>query len=253
MFSFVSITTIAFMTIERYLVVRNSLNSLKISRSLIKGCILFIWLYSAGWMIPEFFAPNGFVLEGFLTHCSFDYISRDRFTRLYMIIIFSFGFFLPLGLIIVLNILIWNRLRSSNKRFQAFKLSNANNNNNNTSNKQSLTSESILVPKGAFFVKMNDLKLIKTLLLMIVIFCVAWAPYAIITLIAQFGSHISNYITPYTTSLPALFAKISTFMNPLIYSLRDKNCRDYLRKMFISFKSRHHMSDHLKNRNIVII
>ena len=66
-------------------------------------------------------------------------------------------------------------------------------------------------------------------------FVIAWTPYAAVTLAAQFGSNIEAYINPYTTSLPALFAKTSSIYNPLIYTLRNKEFRhfflNYLKKI----------------------
>ncbi len=38
-------------------------------------------------MIPQFFSENGFVLIGFQTHCSFDYLSQDLYSRSFMIVI----------------------------------------------------------------------------------------------------------------------------------------------------------------------
>ena len=58
-------------------------------------------------------------------------------------------------------------------------------------------------------------------------FVVAWTPYAAVTFAAQFGSNIEAYINPYTTSLPALFAKTSSVYNPLIYTLSNKDFRRF--------------------------
>lgn len=55
-------------------------------------------------------------------------------------------------------------------------------------------------------------------------FCVAWFPYAILTLVAQFCDNPEAYVNPYTASLPALFTKTASVYNPIIYiiSNRDK-------------------------------
>lgn len=106
-------STIVLMTIERYLVIINPLNSMKISIFQIKLTIVFTWIYSSTWVLLELVSPNGFILEGFLTHCTFDYLSRDLFTRTLMILMFFGGFFAPLLTISVLNLLIWKKLKST--------------------------------------------------------------------------------------------------------------------------------------------
>ena len=73
----------------------------------------------------------------------------------------------------------------------------------------------------------RDLRLVKMLCLIVLMFIIAWTPYAVVTLAAQFGSNIQAYINPYTTSLPALFAKTSSIYNPLIYTLNNKNTRRF--------------------------
>lgn len=45
-------------------------------------------------------------------------------------------------------------------------------------------------------------KLAKSICLVFIAFVFSWLPYALVTILAQFGSNIQNYITPYTTSLP---------------------------------------------------
>ena len=61
-------------------------------------------------------------------------------------------------------------------------------------------------------------------------FCIAWFPYAIVTLLAQFGTNIQRYITPYTTAIPSLFAKLSSVYNPLIFILTNKKLKKFYKK-----------------------
>jgi r-opsin len=47
------------------------------------------------------FGTHGFVVEGFLTSCSFDFITRDRRTLVIMVIMVTLGFVMPFSLIFV--------------------------------------------------------------------------------------------------------------------------------------------------------
>lgn len=230
------------------------------------GSIVFTWIYSACWMVPELFTPNGFVLEGFLTHCSFDYLSRDLFTRVYMILMLLGGFFIPLLFILVLNFLIWHKLKIKSKNFQKFSMKRLSeksvirkrlSDQSTVATKRTLSCDSyeILKQKAQEMdlfcsnIRINDFKMINTIILMILLFCLSWGPYALVTIIAQFGTNIIQVVNPYTTSLPALFAKTSSFMNPLIYSFRDKQCRKYLMKKFAGLRKESNFQS--KNNEII--
>lgn len=202
-------------------------------------------------MIPALYAPNGFVLEGFLTHCSFDYISRDIYTRTYMIILFAAGFILPLIIIFIFYTLIWktissiknltinlnNRLSTSNsgkiakirRCSKRYKDSNLILNN----------FISLISKKSAYISRLQrtEIKLLRAIAVIIVMFCFAWLPYVVVTLLAQFGSNIESYINQFTTNLPSIFAKTSSMYNPIIYILNQNKYRSLIRKKISFFKN----------------
>lgn len=78
----------------------------------------------------------------------------------------------------------------------------------------------------------REIKVIKSVVLCVVLFCLSWAPYAIMVLLAQFGNNIEDYITPLSTSLPALFAKTSAIYNPIVYTLTNNGCRRFFLKIW---------------------
>lgn len=159
-------------------------------------------------MLSSLSTPNGFVLEGFLTHCSFDYISRDIYTRTYMLTLILIGFLLPLIVIITIYILLWKKIRKINLRSNNARLNRLNR---------------------------LEIRLIKTILLMVIMYCLAWTPYTIVTLIAQFaGFNINIYINPFSTNLPCLFAKLSSIYNPIIYILSNKKNQNFLKNKYFS-------------------
>ena len=86
--------------------------------------------------------------------------------------------------------------------------------------------------KSSAYLK-REVKLIKMISLIVLMFVIAWTPYSVVTLAAQLGSNIEGYINPYTTSLPALFAKTSSVYNPLIYTLSNKEFRRFFFNYFL--------------------
>ena len=61
-----------------------------------------------------------------------------------------------------------------------------------------------------------EVKTAKTILGIVLLFCLSWMPYAIVSLIGVFGGQ--DYITPATSVIPGILAKCSTIYNPIIYA-----------------------------------
>ena len=200
------------------------------------------WVYSLVWAVLPFFTKNRYALEGFLTSCSFDYISKNYSNRIVIALIFIGGFFLPLIMIVLFYILLVALLRK-NEAYLAYQedrnektneshlcLNELNLSNNKelpiiTVERNSDNFASTKSRKNISIYSKRDIKLIKMVCLIVLMFVIAWTPYAVVTFAAQFGSNIEAYINPYTTSLPALFAKASSIYNPLIYTLNNKEIR----------------------------
>ena len=62
-------------------------------------------------MLPEMNAKRGFILEGFLTSCTFNYLNREFESRAYMLILLGGGFIIPFVTIVLFNLLMFIRLR----------------------------------------------------------------------------------------------------------------------------------------------
>lgn len=219
-------------------------------------------------MLPELHAKNGFVLEGFLTSCTFNYLNREIESRLYMMILFTGGFLFPLLTICLFNILMFLKLKPNKKLYYQtnyekdrklsrqvkFKYvtkaiepghepeeSNCEDlclddlNNNQTRKEKSFKNLTYSNQSVKSYLIRREVKAAKKSLITIGMFCLAWSPYALVAFIAQFGTNIEDYINPYTTSLPALFAKLSSFYNPLIYTLSNTECKNYYHKIVMKF------------------
>ncbi|CAF1024962.1 unnamed protein product [Brachionus calyciflorus] len=272
LFGFVSITTMALMSIERFLIVKNPLNALKLNEKIMLSCSLFSWIYSTFWISLGFLTSRGFDLEGILTSCTIDYLSRDLVTRITLIFLFIGGFIIPFVIIVFCYCLILSILKLKNGILQynfssnnlmkhdvrmsslflpndnLRYMSNASLNENskfivNKLDKYSYQTECReifevnkkicktypkinLMKKNNYFLK-REIQVSKTILMSVGFFCMSWFPYAIVLLVAQFGSNRESFITPLSASLPALFAKFSTVANPIVYTLHHKECRLY--------------------------
>ena len=73
----------------------------KLSRGQVMLFIVLIWAYVIPWgLMPLMGVWGRFVPEGFLTACSFDYLTDSAETRYFVATIFTFSYALPMTLII---------------------------------------------------------------------------------------------------------------------------------------------------------
>ena len=199
-------------------------------------------------MLP-FFSSNQYVLEGFQTSCSFDFIGRSNYNRLIIVLMNVFGFFIPILIICSCYILILIYLRKHadykriNNLISVFKTQNRFSNSSNSSstncsmtsnqsNSSAIRLRNVGVTNNQRMRKMRilrnyniELKITKNALFIIIAFCGTWLPYSIISIVGQYSNHREYYVTPLTTLLAVIMAKSSAVFNPIIYIYSSENFR----------------------------
>lgn len=85
------------------------------------------------------------------------------------------------------------------------------------------------------FIK-SEIKATKNALIIITLFTIAWFPYTIVALLAQFSENRNYYVTPYSTTLSALFAKTSAIYNPIVYALTNRKFKIKFGQCFPYFR-----------------
>jgi len=208
--------------------------------------------------MPPLFGWNRFILEGFSTSCTFDYVSKDLLDRTFILILVTGGFFIPLLIILVSYTFILIKL-SQRSRSLEWK-----NNDKNDSNQQATTYyfNPLNAPNGhrarsatastldcsvdennmARNARRTEARATRTALLVCAVFCSAWGPYALMALISLFG--FDYLVNAYTTSILGMFTKVAACINPLIYALslngfRDQIC-SYIKYIYQCDEEHHH-------------
>lgn len=142
-------------------------------------------------------------MEGSRTSCTFDYFTKTTNNRSYVLSILVFCFFAQLLVI-------------SGSYFKIAQAVFAHQKDVVHSNQQA--------DDAAFCLRVSsknrhqiEWRTAKTVLSLVMIFCVSWTPYAIISVIGQFGNQTT--VTPLSSAIPGIFAKMSSFLNPIFYTL----------------------------------
>jgi len=181
----------------------------KLSTKQVLGFILGIWLWATPFSIMPLLGVWGrFVPEGFLTTCSFDYMTDDSSTRLFVITIFIFAFVIPFGTVIFFYSKIVGLVRNHEAALknQARKM-----------NVESLRSNQDANDNSA------EIRVTKVGLGLSTMFAFSWIPYATVALIGAFGNR--TLMTPLITMIPALTCKSVACIDPWIYAINHPRYR----------------------------
>nr|BAN42619.1 opsin-Blue [Svercacheta siamensis] len=168
------------------------------------------------WAMPFSLLPllrvwGRYVPEGFLTTCSFDYLTDDEDTRVFTASIFVWSYAFPLCLIIFFYCKLFNQVRFHEKMLkdQARKM-----------NVKSLQTNQDAEQKSV------EIRIAKVAFTIFFLFLCSWTPYATVAMIGAFGNRA--LLTPMSTMIPALTAKIVSCIDPWVYAINHPRFRGEL-------------------------
>ncbi|XP_058121244.1 uncharacterized protein LOC131263107 isoform X2 [Anopheles coustani] len=176
--------------------------------------IFLIWAYTIPWgVLPLLEIWGRFVPEGFLTACSFDYLSSTFDTRLFVGSIFTFSYVLPMSLIIYYYSQIVSHVVNHEKqlREQAKKMNVESLRSNQNKNDASV-----------------EIRIAKAAITVCFLFVASWTPYAVLALIGAFGD--KSLLTPGVTMFPACACKFVACLDPYVYAISHPRYRIELQK-----------------------
>lgn len=209
--------TIAAMAAERFHTISHPL-SRRLSTRRALAMVTFIWLYSLTFSsMPLFGIFTRYVPEGFLTSCSFDYLSDDFESRTFIFTFFVAAFCVPITIIVVSYVGIIFAVKKSQL-------------NLNIPNSSKTNFDSIGVKKAAAKSRQRvELKLAKISACLIILWLLSWTPYAVVALLGIFSDH--SLLTPTASMFPALFAKMASVVDPFVYGHSHPRFRFEIRRL----------------------
>ena len=171
---------------------------------------------------PLLFGWSSYQPEGLLVTCSWDYTSRTLSNRLFYVYLLVLGFVLPVA---VSMFCYWSIsrviMRSSREITRLITTSDG---------RVHFTRTTILRQR-----KQTEVRAAMIILWLVLLGLTAWTPYAIVSLIGQFGPLDNDgqvqWLSPLTTSIPAFFAKTAIVLNPLVYGFCHPQFRRILRQL----------------------
>lgn len=185
-------------------------------------------------------------MEGFGTSCTFDYISKDFWDRVFIIILITGGFLIPLFVILISYTIILIKLSQRGRSLTTTKGEGHDSHPHSTplstyyfnhlqlpsvdvhsrisvTPSHEVTSEDSNISRN---IRRTEARATRTALLILTVFCCAWGPYALMALVSMFGWN--DLVNAYTTSILGIFTKFAACINPLIYALSLRGFREQI-------------------------
>ncbi|XP_011699130.1 PREDICTED: opsin, ultraviolet-sensitive-like [Wasmannia auropunctata] len=149
-----------------------------------------------------------FVPEGFLTSCSFDYLTDTSEIQYFVATIFTFSYCIPMVLIIYYYSQIVSHVISHEKalREQAKKMNVESLRSNAGTNSQTM-----------------EIRIAKAAITICFLFVLSWTPYGVLAMIGAFGN--KALLTPSVTMIPACTCKFVACLDPYVYAISHPRYR----------------------------
>ncbi|XP_022241099.1 opsin, ultraviolet-sensitive-like [Limulus polyphemus] len=206
-----AIMTIAAMAGERYYSISRPLDpSRRMTRARATVIVVCIWIYSFTFSVMPLFRINQYVPEGYLSSCSFDYLTSDLKSRVYVLVFFIAAWCVPMVIICLSYFGIIFIVRKKQFIYQ--------------NQEQGINLERFNIQKH----RKNEIKLSKIVFALISFWMISWTPYAMVALLGI--SFNQKLLTPTISMVPALFCKTASVIDPFLYGLSHPRFKAALKK-----------------------
>nr|QWV42625.1 ultraviolet sensitive opsin [Anthrenus lepidus] len=206
-------TTNACIAYDRYTTIAKPFDG-KLTRTKALVMLICVWMYTIPWaVLPLLEVWGKFAPEGYLTACTFDYLTNTFDNHMFVAVLFFFSYCFPMTFIIYYYSQIVSKVFSHEKalREQAKKMNVESLRSNQNQNSQSA-----------------EVRIAKAAITICFLFVASWTPYAVLALIGAFGDQ--SLLTPGVTMIPALTCKLVACIDPYVYAISHPKYRLELQK-----------------------
>jgi len=222
-FGTASIMNLVAVGYDRYNVICNGLAGARIKYSHAMLVSLFIWVYAVAACIPPYFGWGAYKLEGLFITCTYEYVTDHWNPRSFMLFAFVFSYILPLAMVAFYYTSIVRAVFFNQAALQRAELKMMQDQNRR---RDSIPGD---IPNPEKIESM-EMQVAKVAISNVLLWFLAWTPYAIVCLIGSFGNR--ELVTPMVSQIPAFLAKLSSAINPVVTALSHPRYREALLKQF---------------------
>ncbi|XP_067674982.1 rhodopsin, G0-coupled-like [Haliotis asinina] len=186
--------------------------------------LLFVWLFTLFWTVAPLFGWNSYTIEPFGTSCSIDWTTDDPFGILY--IYFFVGLFYVFN-ILTLTFCYYHVVKKS-KLLGMTKSTSFNVDEAKTHHMMTV-----------------EVKVTGMCVVLVLVYVVVWSPYAWASMLSVYDHNLPIW----ATTLPTMFAKLASMINPFVYIATNSSFKHAARDFLFEKKNRvHSLKDHRGSR-----
>lgn len=213
--------------VDRFLVISRPMDK-KPTRTRAYITVALIWVYAALFAGMPLVGIGKYVPEGYLTSCSFDYLSNDVWTKVFIFIFFVGAWLYPLGVISFCYVaIIWAVYHVRLNVITADGASIATPSEVSKRKRTDISVDTNTTTRRKLRSVVNqpnlELTIAKFVIGLVSMWIIAWTPYALVSLMGISG--YQSLLTPFYSMVPALFAKTASCIDPFIYALNHPKIR----------------------------
>lgn len=213
----VSIMTLAAIAWDRYQVIAHPLASKTKQKTYVY--VIFIWLYGLFFATLPLVGFNRYSPEGYLTSCSFDYLSKEKKDKVTVLVLFTAAWVVPFIIITTCYVKIYTVVVQARQQHE-------------TVDSSRHCKESVK--------RQAELKLAGIVIAIVGVWFLSWSPYATVALIGVSGH--GSHITQLASMVPALFCKTASCIDPFVYAVMHPRFRQEV-KTFLRSTSRRRLEE----------
>ena len=171
------------------------------------AAIVSSWIYTIVWLIPVYMSPHKFVLDGYLTTCKVDYLSRDKYSRDLLILLIIGPGLIPMFIIMTFQALTFVEIKKQKKRINLRIRFRA------TGQEPPLNS---VFGENLNIILLKETKLAKKNILFVVCYSLTYLPHGLYVLIAQYSTNRQLVVNPLMAGIMNFSINLATITFPII-------------------------------------
>ncbi|XP_046569476.1 rhodopsin, G0-coupled-like [Haliotis rubra] len=211
-----TMNTLVVISVYRYIAVSKPQWKHLLTFELTCKVLLFVWVFTLFWTVAPLLGWNSYTIEPFGTSCSIDWTTDDPFDIIY---IYCF-----VGLFYVSNILVMSfcyyHIVKKSKLLGMMKSTSFNGDDAKTPPSDDCRSEGYRI--------------------LVLVYFVVWSPYAWASILSVYDHNLPIW----ATTLPTMFAKLASMLNPFVYIATNSSFKDAARDFFCDKRNRVHSLAH---------
>ncbi|CAF3410217.1 unnamed protein product [Rotaria sp. Silwood1] len=209
------------LSILRYITTANSSLSINFQNKLERHTLILImisFILASIWTVPPIFGRmSAYVPEGLGFHCGINWFDITIPSRIYFFLLFIGVYFIPLIIIIYVNIYIKQTVYRLTHLHPTVLIEMENIHHQDGVRKH-ISNQSRNKEIQRLHRLYEDRRFVIATGRSLIIYLIGWTPYSIVALDQVFGDNFSLY-HPWVMTICALLAKFSIIVNPIIYTI----------------------------------